>query len=147
MQLSEKIQREIHIALKNRNQIKVVTLRSALSKLKDRQIEKQEKLEESEELKVIQMLVKQHKESIAMFKDGGRDDLVEKEKAELKILEKYLPSMMSEKEVKQLINEIIKEVGAESLSDIGKVMQNVMRRGSGRVDGKLAQQILRGLLS
>lgn len=147
MQLSEKIQREIHIALKNRNQIKVVTLRSALSKLKDRQIEKQEKLEESEELKVIQMLVKQHKESIAMFKDGGRDDLVEKEKAELKILEKYLPSMMSENEVKQLINDIIKEVGAESLSDIGKVMQNVMQRGSGRVDGKLAQQILRGLLS
>ena len=147
MQLSEKIQREIHIALKNRNQIKVVTLRSALSKLKDRQIEKQEKLEESEELKVIQMLVKQHKESITMFKDGGRDDLVEKEKAELKILEKYLPSMMSENEVKQLINDIIKEVGAESLSDIGKVMQNVMQRGSGRVDGKLAQQILRGLLS
>jgi hypothetical protein len=147
MQLSEKIQREIHIALKNRNQIKVVTLRSALSKLKDRQIEKQEKLEESEELKVIQMLVKQHKESIAMFKDGGRDDLVEKEKAELKILEKYLPSMMSENEVKQLLNNIIKEVGAESLSDIGKVMQNVMQRGSGRVDGKLAQQILRGLLS
>ncbi|MFC1549722.1 GatB/YqeY domain-containing protein [Candidatus Neomarinimicrobiota bacterium] len=147
MQLSEKIQREIHIALKNRNQIKVVTLRSALSKLKDRQIEKQEKLEESEELKVIQMLVKQHKESITMFKDGGRDDLVEKEKAELKILEKYLPSMMSENEVKLLINDIIKEVGAESLSDIGKVMQNVMQRGSGRVDGKLAQQILRGLLS
>ena len=82
-----------------------------------------------------------------MFKDGGRDDLVEKEKAELKILEKYLPSMMSENEVKQLINDIIKEVGAESLSDIGKVMQNVMQRGSGRVDGKLAQQILRGLLS
>ena len=147
MQLSEKIQREIHIALKSRNQIKVVTLRSALSKLKDRQIEKQEKLEESEELKVIQMLVKQHKESITMFKDGGRDDLVEKEKAELKILEKYLPSMMSENEVKLLINDIIKEVGAESLSDIGKVMQNVMQRGSGRVDGKLAQQILRGLLS
>ncbi len=147
MQLSEKIQREIHIALKNRNQIKVVTLRSVLSKLKDRQIEKQEKLEKSEELKVIQMLVKQHKESIAMFKDGGRDDLVEKEKAELKILEKYLPSMMSENEVKQLLNNIIKEVGAESLSDIGKVMQNVMQRGSGRVDGKLAQQILRGLLS
>ncbi len=147
MQLSEKIQREIHIALKNRNQIKVVTLRNALSKLKDRQIEKRDKLDESEELKIIQMLVKQRKESIAMFKDGGRDDLVEKEKAELKILEKYLPSMMSENEVKQLLNNIIKEVGAESLSDIGKVMQNVMQRGSGRVDGKLAQQILRGLLS
>jgi len=147
MQLSEKIQKEIHSALKNRDQTKVVTLRSALSKLKDRQIEKQEKLEESEELKVIHMLVKQHKESIAMFKDGGRDDLVEKEKAELKILEKYLPSMMSENEVRQLISDIIKEVGAESLSDIGKVMQNVMQRGSGRVDGKLAQQILRGLLS
>jgi uncharacterized protein YqeY len=147
MQLSEKIQKEIQQAIKERDQVKVVTLRSALSKLKDRQIEKRDSLDESEELKVIQTLVKQRKESIGMFRDGGRDDLVKKETAELKILETYLPSMMNEKDVEKFVSDIIKEVGAQSMSEIGKVMPLVMQRGSGRIDGKLAQQILRRLLS
>ncbi len=95
---------------------------------------------------MIQALVKQRKESIAMFEQGGRLDLVEKESAELTILATYLPKMLTEKEVFMLVQQIVGEVGAESLSDLGKVMPAVMQRGAGKVDGKLAQKIVREVL-
>lgn len=132
--------------MKSKDTIKTGALRSILSKLKDQQIEKRETLSASEELKVIQTLVKQRKESIAMFEQGERLDLVEKESAELTILETYLPKMLTEKEVLMLVQQIVGEVGAESLSDLGKVMPAVMQRGAGKVDGKLAQKIVREVL-
>jgi len=144
--LIEKIQKELHTSMKSKDTIKTGALRSILSKLKDQQIEKRETLSASEELKVMQTLVKQRKESIAMFELGGRLDLVEKESAELTILETYLPKMLTEKEVLMLVQQIVGEIGAESLSDLGKVMPVVMQRGAGKVDGKLAQKIVHEVL-
>ena len=146
MSLIEQIQKELHRAMKSKDTLKTGALRNILSKLRDRQIEKREILSESEELKVFQSLVKQRKESIVMFEQGGRLDLIEKESIELEILETYLPKMLTEKDVLILIQQVVREVGADSLSDLGKVMPVVMQRGAGKVDGKLAQKIVQEVL-
>jgi hypothetical protein len=122
-------------------------LRNIIGKLKYRYIDKGDKLTEQEEIKVIQSLAKQRRESIEMYKQGGRNDLVETETKELSIIEEYLPQAMSEEEVRRLVRETVKETGAESMSDLGKVMPLVMKKGAGKVDGKIAQDILRELLS
>ena len=146
MSLSEQIQKDMYAAMKNGEKDKTVTLRSALSKLKDKKIDKQDDLSEQEELQVIKTMVKQRYESIEMYEKGGRDDLVAKEKTELEILETFLPQMMGAEELGALINDVIAETGATSMSDIGKIMPEVMKRSAGRADGKLAQSIVRDKL-
>ena len=146
MKYSDKIQSDMYSAMKARDTLKSKTLRVVLSKLKDRKIEKRDDLSESEELKVLQSLAKQRKESIKMFKDGGREDLVEQESKELEIIDKYLPKMMTDEEIKTIVKKSIDEVGAQSLADIGKVMPIIMKKGGGMIDGKKAQLFLRELL-
>ena len=146
MSLSEQIQKDMYAAMKNGERDKTVTLRSALSKLKDKRIDKQDDLSDQEELQVIKTMVKQRYESIEMYEKGGRDDLVAKEKTELEILETFLPQLMGAEELGALINAIIAETGATSLSDIGKIMPEVMKRSAGRADGKLAQSLVRDKL-
>ncbi|MCJ7802579.1 MAG: GatB/YqeY domain-containing protein, partial [Candidatus Marinimicrobia bacterium] len=94
----EKIQSDMYQAMKDRDTVKSKTLRVVLATLKDKKIEKRDDLSEAEELKVLQTLAKQRKESIAMFRNGGRDDLVEQESKELQIIEQYLPKMMTDEE-------------------------------------------------
>jgi len=147
MSLSEQIQKDMYAAMKNGEKDKTVTLRSALSKLKDKRIDKQDDLSEQEELQVIKTMVKQRYESIEMYEKGGRDDLVAKEKTELEILETFLPQMMGAEELGALINDVIAETGATSMSDIGKIMPEVMKRSAGRADGKLAQSLVRDVLA
>jgi len=146
MSLSEQIQKDMYTAMKNGEKDKTVTLRSALSKLKDKRIDKRDDLSEQEELQVIKTMVKQRYESIEMYEKGGRDDLVAKEKTELEILETFLPQMMGAEELGTLINAVIAETGATSMSDIGKIMPEVMKRSAGRADGKLAQSLVRDKL-
>ena len=146
MSLSEQIQKDMYTAMKNGEKDKTVTLRSTLSKLKDKRIDKQDDLSEQEELQVIKTMVKQRYESIEMYEKGGRDDLVAKEKTELEILETFLPQMMGAEELGTLINAVIAETGATSMSDIGKIMPEVMKRSAGRADGKLAQSLVRDKL-
>ena len=146
MSLSEQIQKDMYAAMKNGEKDKTVTLRSALSKLKDKRIDKQDDLSEQEELQVIKTMVKQRYESIEMYEKGGRDDLVAKEKTELEILKPFLPQMMGAEELGALINDVIAETGATSMSDIGKIMPEVMKRSAGRADGKLAQSLVRDKL-
>ena len=143
MSLSEQIQKDMYAAMKNGEKDKTVTLRSALSKLKDKRIDKQDDLSEQEELQVIKTMVKQRYESIEMYEKGGRDDLVAKEKTELEILKTFLPQMMGAEELGALIDAVIAETGATSMSDIGKIMPEVMKRSAGRADGKLAQSLVR----
>jgi uncharacterized protein YqeY len=95
---------------------------------------------------VIKMLVKQRKESIVLYEKADRTELAENEKKELIVLEAYLPQMMSDDEIKNLVTSVIEETGASGLGDIGKVMPLVMQRGSGKVDGKTANILLREML-
>ena len=146
MNLFDKIQSDMYSAMKARDAIKSKTLRVVVAKLKDKRIAKRDDLSEPEELKVLQSLAKQRKESIKMFKDGGRDDLVDQESKELEIIEEYLPKMMTDEEIKSIVKSSIDEAGAQSLADIGKVMPIIMKKGGGMVDGKKAQLFLRELL-
>ncbi|HIB30064.1 MAG TPA: GatB/YqeY domain-containing protein [Candidatus Marinimicrobia bacterium] len=147
MPLVDKIQKDMYKAMKEKEKERINALRNIIGKLKYRYIDKGDKLTEQEEIKVIQSLAKQRRESIEMYKQGGRNDLVETETKELSIIEEYLPQAMSEEEVRRLVRETVKETGAESMSDLGKVMPLVMKKGAGKVDGKLAQEVLRELLS
>ena len=147
MPLVDKIQKDMYKAMKEKEKERINALRNIIGKLKYRYIDKGDKLTEQEEIKVIQSLAKQRRESIEMYKKGGRNDLVETETKELSIIEEYFPQAMSEEEVRRLVRETVKETGAESMSDLGKVMPLVMKKGAGKVDGKIAQDILRELLS
>ncbi|MFQ6604421.1 MAG: GatB/YqeY domain-containing protein [Fidelibacterota bacterium] len=146
MSLFETIQNDMYAAMKSRDKAKAAALRGALAKLKDRRIEKRDDLTAAEELKVIQSLVKQRRESVKMYSQGGRDDLVKQEEFELEILQAYLPQELSEEEIRAIVSQVITETGATSLSDMGKIMPAVMRVGQGRINGKLAQQVVRELL-
>tara|TARA_B000000460_G_scaffold247781_1_gene223646 strand:- start:557 stop:1000 length:444 start_codon:yes stop_codon:yes gene_type:complete len=147
MPLVDEIQKDMYKAMKEKEKERINALRNIIGKLKYRYIDKGDKLTEQEEIKVIQSLAKQRRESIEMYKQGGRNDLVETETKELSIIEEYLPQAMSEEEVRRLVRKTVKETGAESMSDLGKVMPLVMKKGAGKVDGKIAQKILRELLS
>ena len=147
MPLVDEIQKDMYKAMKEKEKERINALRNIIGKLKYRYIDKGDKLTEQEEIKVIQSLAKQRRESIEMYKQGGRNDLVEIETKELSIIEEYLPQAMSEEEVRRLVRETVKETGAESTSDLGKVMPLVMKKGAGKIDGKIAQEILRELLS
>ena len=147
MPLVDEIQKDMYKAMKEKEKERINALRNIIGKLKYKYIDKGDKLTEQEEIKVIQSLAKQRRESIEMYKQGGRNDLVETETKELSIIEEYLPQAMSEEEVRRLVRKTVKETGAESMSDLGKVMPLVIKKGAGKVDGKIAQEILRELLS
>jgi len=143
----DQIQNDMKTALKNGEKIKANTLRLLISKLRNKAIEVGSSLDEKQILQVIQKTAKQHKESIRMYKDGNREDLVKQEQAELDIVEEYLPSMMSEEEVNTVVESIIQETGATTMADFGKVMPQVMKKGAGKIDGSIAQSILKSKLS
>ena len=145
MKLLEKIINEMYLSMKSGDKIKANALRTLVSKLKDQQIKLRKDISDEEALKVIKTLVKQRKESAQIFLKAGREELAEKENLETSILEMYLPKMISDDEIRVLVEGIVKEIGAKDLSDIGKVMPLVMKRGKGKVDGKLANDILKEL--
>ena len=133
-------------AMKLGNKNKSVTLRTALAKLKDKKIDKQEDLSENDEIKVLQMLVKQRKESIELYEKGGRPELANLETNEMEILKNYLPKMMDENEIKNIVETVINEIGATSMADMGKIMPEVIKRGKGLIDGKSAQKFVNEII-
>jgi len=146
MSLFDTIQSDMYAAMKSGDKHKTGTLRVALSALKDKKIEKREDLTDMEAIKIIQNLVKQRKEAADIYKENGRNDLMENENAELEILNAYLPQMMSEDDLRILVKKVVEDTEASSLSDIGKVMPEVMKQSAGKADGKMAQSIVRDLL-
>ena len=142
----EKIQEDMYTAMKSGEKEKANTLRNIMSKLKDKQIEKREALSDEEEVKILQTLVKQRKESIDLYEKGGRSELVAIEKQEMDIINSYLPKMMSEDTIKDIVKSVIDSTGASTMSDMGKVMPEVMRQGKGLIDGKTAQKFVSEML-
>ena len=146
MSLYETIQSDMYEAMKNGDKFRVSTLRVALAKLKDKKIEKREDLSQNDEVKILQNLVKQRKEAADIYEKNNRSELMKNEMDELKILSFYLPKMMSEQELSTLIKEVISDTSATSMSDMGKMMPEIMKRSAGKADGKMAQQIVSDLL-
>ena len=142
----EKVQADMYAAMKSGEKEKANTLRNVLSKLKDKQIEKREALSNEEEIKILQTLVKQRKESIDLYEKGGRSELVAIEEQEMNIINSYLPKMMSDDSIKDIVKNVIETSGANSISDMGKVMPEVMKQGKGLIDGKTAQKFVSEML-
>lgn len=146
MSILKNIIDEMYLSMKSGDKEKANTLRTLISKLKDQQIKLRKDISDEEALKIIKTLVKQRKESAEIYSKAGREELAQKENFEISILDNYLPKLMSEEDVLSLIKKIVNETNAKDLSDIGKVMPLVMQRGEGKVDGKIANSILRSLL-
>ena len=142
----EKVQADMYAAMKSGEKEKANTLRNVLSKLKDKQIEKRENLSIEEEIKILQALVRQRKESIDLYEKGGRSELVAIEEKEMNLINSYLPKMMSDNNIKDIIKSVIETSGANSISDMGKVMPEVMKQGKGLIDGKTAQKFVSEML-
>ena len=147
MSIFNTIKSDMYGAMKAKEKVKSNALRTALSKIKDKQIEKREPLNDDEIIKVLRGLVKQRDESIKLYNDAGRVDLVDSEKLEKKYLENYLPRMLSNEEISIIVENVIKDLNADSINDIGKIMPEVMKRGKGLVDGNSARQIVVSLLN
>jgi len=147
MSIFNNIKTDMYNAMKAREKVKSTALRTALSKIKDKQIEKRDPLNDDEIIKVLRGLVKQRDESIRLYIDAGRIDLADNEKLEKKYLETYLPNMLDNEEVKIIVETAIKDLNADSVNDIGKIMPEVMKRGKGLIDGNIARQIVVSILS
>jgi len=136
--LEGKIKTDLKSSLKEGKKAEVSVLRMILSAIKNKKIEEVSKtLDDEKIIGVIQKMARQHKESIEQFKQGGREDLVEKETEELKTLENYLPEPLTEDELEGIILESINRLGAASMKDMGAVMRDVMEKTGGRADGKV----------
>lgn len=160
-----KIQKDLREAVKKKEELPSLVLRSllatilnkekekryALSKgepeLAEEELGKESELTDEEVMGVISSEVKKRKEAILEFEKGERLDLAGKEKKEMEILEKYLPEQLSEEEIKKLAEEIIKKVGAKEPKDMGKVMQELMPKIKGRAEGATVSKIVREQLS
>ena len=147
MSYFEQIKADMYSSMKSGDKEKTATLRTVLSILKAKRIDKRDDLTEAEELKELRTFSKQRNEAMDMFEKGGRNDLVQKELNELNTIEHYLPKMMDEKSIRELIHKIIIETGASGMADMGKVMPQIMKVGGGLIDGKTAQTIVGELLS
>ena len=143
----DQLQEELKIAMKAGEKAKMMGLRNIIGKIKATQIDKGETLTNEESLKILKTATKQLKESIDQYQKGGRDDLAEKEAFELTLLEKYLPEQLSEEQIRQTVKNIVKNTGAGSMQDMGKVMGATMQELAGSADGKIVQKIVHEELS
>ena len=148
MTLMEQIAQDITAAMKARDAARLSALRMVKAALMNSEVSKGRPLEEAEAQQVLASLIKQRRDSIDQFKNGGRDDLVEKETAEVAILEKYAPPAASAAEIEQAVEGAIKETGAAGPKDMGRVMKAVMAALAGKsADGKAVNEIVRKKLA
>ena len=146
MGLRETIDGDIKGALKSGAKDKVSTLRMLSAALKNKQIDKRRPLTEEEVVETVRSLIKQRKDSIEQFGKGGRQDLVDKETAEVMVLEVYLPQQLSREEVARMVRDAITRTGAQGAKDMGKVMKELISQVGGRADGKLVSELVKAAL-
>lgn len=151
MSLKDKIMADLKQAMKNKDQDKLRVLRSLKSKLLEKEISERKggeaELSEEQAVEVLMKAAKQRKESIEQFREGGRDDLASSEEEELDIIESYLPEMLSEEEIRDIVRDKIDELGAETMADMGKVMGVLMQELKGKAEGSLVSNVVKEELS
>ena len=152
MSLREKINEQFNIALKSKNKTLVSTLRLILAAIKERDIanrtkEKKEDVKDEEIIKVLRKMKKQRQDSVRLYKKGGRQELLEIEEAEIKVIDSFLPKQLSEEETKKICKEVIKSLGASSIKDMGKIMGSLKQKYSDSIDFSKVNLIVKGLLS
>jgi uncharacterized protein len=148
MSLLDRIQKDMTDAMKQRAEARLSALRMIKSALKKHEIDSMKPLDEASEMRILNTLVKQRRDSIDMFRKGGREELATKEEAELKLIESYLPSAPTDEEVAAAIDSAIAETGITSLKQMGVVMKAAQAKLAGkRVDGKALSDKVRSKLS
>lgn len=147
MSLRETIAEQLAGATKARDTVRLNTLRMLRAAMKNREVELRAELKDAEIVRVIGSQIKQRKESIRQYEVGGRMDLAKKEEEELEILMSFMPEQISEEAVNRVVIEIIEELGAKNMKDMGMVMKAAMARLAGSADGKMVNDIVRKELS
>jgi len=146
MPLLDKINTDLKAAMRAKEELRLLVLRTLLSSINYAEIAKQKKLDDGGIIEVIGKEIKQRRESIEAFDKGNRPDLSAKEKAELAILQEYMPAQMTREEITAIIEKVIAEVGPKGLGDKGKVMQKLMPQVKGKADGNEVNSIVTDLL-
>ncbi|SHG43537.1 hypothetical protein SAMN05443144_12834 [Fodinibius roseus] len=151
MALKDRIMADLKEAMKNKEQERLRVLRSLKANLLEREISERKdgeaSLSDEQTIEVLMKAAKQRKESIEQFSEGGREDLVASEKAELEIINSYLPEMLSEEEVREVARDKIAQLGAENMADMGKVMGAMMQELKGKAEGSLVSKVVKEELS
>jgi uncharacterized protein YqeY len=147
MSLLERLNNDMKQAMKNKEKDKLSVIRMVKAALQNEAIKLGKELSEDEELTVLSRELKQRKDSLQEFEKAGRSDLVNKAKAEIAVIELYMPKQLSEEELVQIIKETIAEVGASSKADMGKVMGAIMPKVKGKADGSLVNKLVQQHLS
>ncbi len=149
MSLEEKIMRDLKAAMLAKDEISLRSLRAIKAAILNAKTAEgaDEILKEEDETKLLQKLVKQRKDSLEIFEQQNRDDLAKKEREEIQVIEKFLPEQLGNEELRQIISGIIKEAGASSPSDMGKIMGMVNKQLAGKAEGKAIAAIVKELLS
>lgn len=145
--LKETLEKDLIEAMKTHNEEKTLVLRMIKSALQNKEIEKKQDLDETDILSLIQNQIKSRRDSIEMYKKGGREELAEKEQKEIDLLTPYLPEQMSENDVRVAVKKAIANTGANQVSDMGKVMGVVMNELKGKADGSMISKIAKEELS
>jgi len=147
MSLKEQLNDAMKQAMKARDDLRLSAVRMVRSTVKNREIDLKHELDDQGVVEVISTLVKQRRESIRLYQDGNRQDLVDKEEAELAILLQFLPAQLSTDEIAELVSRTIRETGAQGIKDMGKVMKVLTSLTTGRADGKIVSDIVRQQLA
>ena len=152
MSLRKKIKEQFNTALKSKNKTLISTLRLVLAAIEDRDIsnrtnEKKEPVKDEEIVKVLRRMKKQRQESADLYKKGGRQELLEAEVSEIKIIDTFLPKQLNEEDTKKICKETIESLGASSMKDMGKIMGSLKKKYSDTIDFSKVNTIVKGLLN
>ena len=152
MTLRKKINEQFNAALKSKNKTFISTFRLILAAIKERDIAnrtggKKEEIKDPEIIKVLRKMKKQRQESADLYKKGERQELLEAEEAEIKIIDTYLPKQLNEEETKKICKDVIESVGASSIKDMGKIMSTLKQKYSDSIDFSKVNVIVKGLLN
>jgi len=146
MTISEQIQKDLVEAMRSRDELRLSTLRMVKSAIKLKEVDKRAPLDDKETQQILSTLIKQRRDSIEQFTKGGRQELADKEAAEIKMIEHYLPKAMGEEQIAEAVKATIAEMGSPTMKDMGTVMKNVMAKlqaTGARVEGKTVSELVK----
>src|SRR5262245_41327066 len=148
MTIQEQIQAHMSDAMRHKDSLRLSVLRMMKTAVKNKEVEKMKPLDENEVVGVLNTLVKQRRDSIEQFRKGGREELAQKEEAEIRVIQEYLPAAASEEEIRNAIDGAVQETGASSMKDMGRVMKATLARLAGKTaDGTHVSQMVKERLS
>jgi len=147
MTIQDRLTEAMKAAMKAKDALRLGTIRMMRTALKNKEIDARQELSDQDAISTLATLVKQRREAADAYRQGGREDLAEKELLELAVVQEFLPSQLSEDEIRGMIEEAVAETGAEGMKDMGRVMKVVSTRTTGRADGKLVSELVRQRLT